>query len=223
MARPADRAARLLLGALDAPGDPARRPLVAFVQQLFGCGCPEEVIRTARLSALVRPLRDCLSAEAAAHGWEEAARRLNACLGLPPDLSWPGAVEPLPPWRWPAAAPDGLPEPDAAALSALRRQCEARAGLLIDVPGRALFVVAVTLSRPSPTAALEDLHRAATLVKELGGYNRVRLFTLSARPGKPKTPPGTSLDAALTWGRALDLLRSCGCDVEELSSLTGQP
>jgi hypothetical protein len=190
MGAAAQASCRLLAAAL---ADEAT--LVSFVQKVLGCGCPVETILTGRLTPVCRPLRDYLVKESK-DGWEGLSPRLAARLGLPEGTAWP---EPPQPWDWKAV--ESLP----AALNRLQRLCAATADLLIDVPGRALFVLAASEGQPDP-AALEDLHAACSLVKDLAGYNRVRLFTLSHQPAAPLPV----IDTALTWQRVLDLLRSHG-------------
>lgn len=198
MARLASASA-LLHAALADPGDGERRVLVAFVQQALGCGCPAEIIRTAVLRPNARPLRDHLARQARLEGWEALARRANPNLGLPADTSWPAE----PPWNWTEADLAARPE----ALRRLKALCAARVSLLMDVPGRALFCLVVGLERCAAPARLEAVHAAATLVKGLAGYNRVRLFTLAARrPSKPLP----CLDTALTWEAVLANLTRSG-------------
>ena len=213
---PPEPIAALLAAALARSGDPERALLVAFVQRVLGCGCAPEIIRTAALACPAYPLRDYLSRE----GYEKAARRLNGLLGLPEETPWPSG----PPWRWTPPMLEGRPGLERLALLRLRRLCAARADLMFDVPGRALFCLAVTRSRPSPPARLGDLSAAAWLVKELAGYNRVRLFTLSTRPAKPLSAAGPSLDAALTWDKVLPLLAEFGApEAAELARLLSCP
>jgi hypothetical protein len=185
---------------------------VAFVQKALGCGCPVEIIRTGWLSGPARPLRDYLARESATTGWEALIPRLGGLLGLSPETAWLGQtapLPPLPPWNW---RPEHLQgHPHGEGLARLKHLCAARCGLLIDVPGRALFVVATSLKRPATPRRLADLHAAASLVKELGGYNRVRLFTLSsASPARPRPVGPPVLDAALTWEAVISLLREQG-------------
>ncbi len=206
------RAVLLLRRALTEGQGPERPRLVAFVQRGLGCGCPAEVIQTARLTAGARPLRDYLAREPHPQGRELLARRLNAHLGLPGDIPWPRGPQgsPLPPWRWSATEVAGLPPP----LARLKGLSNARCAVLIDVPGRALFLLAVSGARPIPAARLAALHAAATLVKELAGYNRVRLFTLSVRPSPAPPAAAPLIDAALSWEAVLALLRESGAAQE---------
>lgn len=95
---------------------------------------------------------------------------------------------------------------------------DARIDLLIDVPGRALFLIALDPATAEPLNAAFD---AATLVKEKRGYNRVRLFTLGA-----KTPPEglRQLDKAITWEETLAILDSfkeCGETAAQLRNALG--
>ena len=186
------------------PADRDRQGAKIFIQDFLGCGCPDEVVEQAKISFFFSPLGVYLYERIADQGPSPALTALeeevNTLTEIPGQLMWPR--EPsghlVPPTSWGAStlqAVAGKPE-EQETLARLRDMSKVTIDVVIEVPGRALFFLAIVDTKGPSRKGLALQYDAGQLLYKLMDYNRCRLFTLSHADG-PKIIP--QIDTALTW------------------------
>lgn len=186
------------------PADPDGQGRKIFIQQFLGCGCPDQVVEQARVSFFVRPLETCLERRIASTPPSPAAtpleKEVNRILELPEILRWPrersGRI--VHPSQWGSTAIETAAQTaeQKGRLVGLRQMCRATIDAVIDVPGRAFFFIVAQNKAGLRKNSLGLQYRAGQLLYQIMGYNRCRLFTITA-DGAPKRIP--EIDTALTW------------------------
>jgi len=180
-----------------------------FIQDFLGCGCPDDVVKKAKVSFFIKPLGTYFKQRIIQLGQSRTLtpleQRVNPLIKLPKTLKWPrrrsGELIHPASWRRPTLESVAKTSKDMEGLSWLRSMSKVTIDAVIEVPARAFFFLVTGRIRKTQKKGLLLKHKTGQLLYNLMGYNRCRLFTISHKGG-PKIIP--QIDTALTWQELYD-------------------
>ena len=199
-----DRLVKVLATVFLNPADRDQEGARIFIQDFLGCGCPDDVVKEAKISFFVRPLGAYLAQKAAQSSPSRSTipleQEINRLMKLPGSLRWPRRLsgEVIPPTLWQRPALEAMTRSSGyqKTMAKLRDMSNAVVDAVLEVPSRALFFLVIwEKGRPKKTTLLMQ-YESGQLLYKIMGYNRCRLFTISHRDA-PKIIP--QIDRALTW------------------------
>ncbi|MBW2019030.1 MAG: hypothetical protein JRI58_03455 [Deltaproteobacteria bacterium] len=186
------------------PADRDREGVKIFIQDLLGCGCPDEVVEKAKVSFFVKPLGTYIKQRIVHLGPSRTLtpleQEVNHLTKLPKMLKWPrrrsGELVPPALWRRPMLEAVAKNPKHREDLARLRPLSNVTIDAVIEVPARAFFFLVTHDTKKPPKRALLMQYESGQLLYKLMGYNRCRLFTISHRDEQKIIP---QIDTALSW------------------------